>query len=784
MRDLAENHRAIAARPGRARPTDAAGSAAAPRQRPGSIRTMLVWAVVGSVVPVWIVIAIGVLVFYQREREHLAQSTISTATALMAAVDRDLAGTTAALQMLADSQILRSDDLAAFHKRASKLIPQLGINIMLINPAGGLLVNTLVPYGDPLPNHGVMPQTKKVLETGRPVVSDIFFGGSAGEHLVTIQVPVFRGDEIRYTLAAGFAPDRFGELLNQQGLRPDWIISIFDAAGVFVARTRDPEDFVGQKGGATVLQAIAAATSGVVESTTRDGIPVFAAFKRSELSNWSVVIRIPVAELSGELRTSLLLGSAGAFILLSFGISLAGYQSRRIVRSVQALTAPALALGRGEVPSIPRLPVREVDEVAQALDRAFRLLQDRTLERDRAQQEKHEADTARSESERRVAEAQRESDQWLRDITDNLSEGLVIATTEGRLLRWNKAARAMFGFGNEAEWLKELPEFVDTFELCTLEGRILKLEEWPLARVIAGEHVRDLELRIRRFAIDRQLTLSFSGAIVRDDGGRAVAFLSFADITKRKRAEGELRRAHAGLESRVRERTAELEGFAYAASHDLKAPLRVIDNASKWLEEDLAEHLTGENRENMQLLRGRVGRMEKLLDDLLEYSRVGRATDGRYEEVITGDVLMDNILALLSPPVGFTVEVSPGFAAIHVCRMPLQQILMNLISNAIKHHDKKSGRIDVTVADRGTDYAFAVKDDGPGISPQFHDQIFKMFQTLKPRDQVEGSGMGLAMVRKNIEVFGGTIELVSAEGEGSIFRFTWPKQQQKIGADA
>jgi len=228
----------------------------------------------------------------------------------------------------------------------------------------------------------------------------------------------------------------------------------------------------------------------------------------------------------------------------------------------------------------------------------------------------------------------------------------------------------------------------------------------------------------------------------------------------------------------------ELEEFAYAASHDLKAPLRVIDNASKWLEEDLAAHLTGENRENMQLLRGRVGRMEKLLDDLLEYSRVGRATDGRYEEVITGDVLMDNILALLSPPVGFTVEVSPGFAAIHVCRMPLQQILMNLISNAIKHHDKKSGRIDVTVADRGTDYAFAVKDDGPGISPQFHDQIFKMFQTLKPRDQVEGSGMGLAMVRKNIEVFGGTIELVSAEGEGSIFRFTWPKQQQKIGADA
>jgi signal transduction histidine kinase len=192
----------------------------------------------------------------------------------------------------------------------------------------------------------------------------------------------------------------------------------------------------------------------------------------------------------------------------------------------------------------------------------------------------------------------------------------------------------------------------------------------------------------------------------------------------------------------------ELEDFAYAASHDLKAPLRVIDNASKWLEEDLQEHLTGEPRENMNLLRGRIVRMEKLLDDLLDYSRIGRVSGERFSEIIGGKVLIDNVLALLSPPAGFTVEVSPNFAGIQVSRMPLQQILMNLISNAIKHHDKKKGRIEVTVEDGGAHYAFAVKDDGPGIPPQFQTKVFKMFQTLKPRDQVEGSGMGLAMVKK------------------------------------
>src|ERR1700742_3942938 len=174
---------------------------------------------------------------------------------------------------------------------------------------------------------------------------------------------------------------------------------------------------------------------------------------------------------------------------------------------------------------------------------------------------------------------------------------------------------------------------------------------------------------------------------------------------------------------------AELQEFAYAAAHDLKAPLRVIDNASRWLEEDLQEHLTDETRANMDLLRGRVARMEKLLDDLLEYSRIGRKTDERYGEIISGDALMDNVLALLAPPERFSVTTNPYFASILVPRMPLQQILMNLIGNAIKHHDKDAGRIEVTADDGGAQFGFAVKDDGPGIPPQFHEQIFRMFQT-------------------------------------------------------
>jgi PAS domain S-box-containing protein len=253
--------------------------------------------------------------------------------------------------------------------------------------------------------------------------------------------------------------------------------------------------------------------------------------------------------------------------------------------------------------------------------------------------------------------------------------------------------------------------------------------------------------------------------IFSEDGQIEAVAGSSRDVTNFLETNRELRAANADLEQ-----------FAYSASHDLQAPLRVIDNVSQWLEEDLHEHITPETRSHLNLLRGRVKRMEKLLEDLLEYARIGRTSASGKGELVAGDALINDIVALL-PRDGYAVRVSPAFAQIRVRRMPLQQILMNLIGNAIKHHHRKVGHIEVTVEDAGAQYAFAVRDDGPGIAPRFHEQIFGMFQTLKPRDHVEGSGMGLALVRKYVDLFGGTLSLDSVEGEGSTFRFTWPKDQ-------
>jgi signal transduction histidine kinase len=145
---------------------------------------------------------------------------------------------------------------------------------------------------------------------------------------------------------------------------------------------------------------------------------------------------------------------------------------------------------------------------------------------------------------------------------------------------------------------------------------------------------------------------------------------------------------------------------------------------------------------------------------------------------------MKEILAEL-PTSGFAVTVDPLLARIELPRIPLHPILMSLVDNAIKHHHKGAGRIEVKAEDRGDFYAFAVQDDGPGISERFHEQIFNAFQTLRPRDQVDGSGMGLAFVRRYVETYGGALSLESKEGEGSTFGFTLPKQliSKEVSAD-
>lgn len=220
----------------------------------------------------------------------------------------------------------------------------------------------------------------------------------------------------------------------------------------------------------------------------------------------------------------------------------------------------------------------------------------------------------------------------------------------------------------------------------------------------------------------------------------------------------------------------DLEQFAYAASHDLKSPLRAIDNLAEWIESDLKEVMSEENKEQMTLLRKRVRRLETLLTGLLQYARIGRQST-EIEFVDTKSVV-EEIVDLLDLPASFTVAVVSKLPQMYTARTPLYQVLNNLIGNAIKHHDREVGRVEISARDLGDFAEISVSDDGPGIAEEYHDRIFQLYQTLKPRDKVEGSGMGLSMVSKQVENFGGTISVESSKGQrGATFRFTWPKQE-------
>jgi PAS domain S-box-containing protein len=357
--------------------------------------------------------------------------------------------------------------------------------------------------------------------------------------------------------------------------------------------------------------------------------------------------------------------------------------------------------------------------------------------------------------------------------------GLAVVDTDLRYVRLNQTLADINGLSIEehiGRTVRELmPQVADKLEKVLREvidtGKpLIGLEVSPLVPRPSGESYVCLQ----------------SFYPLRDSNNQVIGLNAVVlDITERKRLEQELRHLNATLERQVEERTAELQRsnreldqFAYVASHDLKAPLRAIQHLATWLSQDAAAVLPPASQAHLVKLQGRIKRMEALLDDLLTYSRAGRHRHP--PERIELDALVRNVVDLLATPSGFSVTVAQTadqpVAPFVTERVPLETVFRNLLGNAIKHHDQPSaGQVTITAQDLGDVMEFAVSDNGPGIDPAFHERIFDIFQTLKPRDQVEGSGIGLTVVKKLVESRGGSIRVESALGQGASFHFTWPK---------
>jgi PAS domain S-box-containing protein len=340
-------------------------------------------------------------------------------------------------------------------------------------------------------------------------------------------------------------------------------------------------------------------------------------------------------------------------------------------------------------------------------------------------------------------------------VVEALPAALLLVRPDGRIEMVNGQCERMFGYDREE--LRGQP-----LEILLPE----RFRDGPVAAMLLRSIGEGTELfGVRKDGTEFPLEIGLNPVEL---NGTAMVVAMIADVTARRRVEAEKERQRTDL---VRS-NADLEEFAYVASHDLKAPLRGISHLVDWIAEDIGTAASAETIDNLRLVRGRVVRLQSLLDGLLAYARIGHSKSS-FEEVDIPAVVQE-IVSVLSPPSGFTIGCEGEMPPLHTHRASILVVLQNLIGNAIGHHDRTEGHVTVSMRlDNGV-AEFRVGDDGPGIAPRFHERIFVIFQTLASRDDVESSGIGLAIVKKRVEGHGGRIRVESEPPiRGTTFIFTW-----------
>lgn len=348
-------------------------------------------------------------------------------------------------------------------------------------------------------------------------------------------------------------------------------------------------------------------------------------------------------------------------------------------------------------------------------------------------------------------------------IVDTLQEPLVLLDAEGRVVSANKVFYQVFQLTEEQTLGQTF------FELNARQWDIPVLREL-LAEVLPQQRkIKAFELQHDFSGIGSRTVLINARVIEGRIGEPNLSLLTFLNITECKQLEAEQARMIHELQSINNE----LRNFAYVISHDLKAPLRAIGSLADWIVADQKDRLDAEGQEHLRLLIQRVRRMDALIDGVLAYSRIGRIREALGS--VDCNERVQAVLDALAPPDHIAIKVAPGLPVIQAEKTALYQVLQNLIANAIRYQDKPEGQIEINCTELGESWQFSVSDNGSGIESRHFGRIFQLFQTLNSRDKVESTGVGLAIVKKIVELFGGRIWVESTVNQGSHFYFTVPK---------
>lgn len=787
-----------------------------------SVRGRLTLLVGALIIPVVVLTGTLIAQAYRNERAAVAQTLLSTVRAVSRVLESEVEKADVLLQTLTAGNAIRRGDFEAVETAARRMVSGDDRWLVVVDLQGRQLLNTRAAPGASLPQVQFEPQLLERMRRGELYISNLRESLTTRAPVIHISRPFHQDGELKYILTISFTPDQLDRMLDLQRYAAEYIIAIVDRNGIIVARSRTPDRFVGGSATVDMVEALRNRHEGVVDSTTLEGIPVLTAFRKNH-HGWATLIGAPKTELYVSARRLLALGTVAGVLLIVVAFGMVTWIGRSVVRGVDDLAIAAERLGRGAPLEQQSTGLSETDFVAETMRATSTAL----LQRTRTLEVLNRINAA--------LVAERDIGKIIGSVTQAGCEltgatfGLFVYHSGDEL---GRTATLHTACGSLPPGLAETVSAGGhpLFRLEFAAGTVLRIDDVASARIMTdpsiaaaggtspdpadpgfrsylgvpvrsrtGEIVGGLYLGHRepnafaRETEDTLVGLAAEAAIAMDN---AKLYHALAlELDAKSRTEAELRdaqerlRQHAReLERKVEERTASLqdavtqmEEFSYTVSHDLRSPLRAMSAFAEALAEEYGSRLDDTGRDYLSRIQRASRRMDLLTTDLLSYSRVVRSqvqlvpTD--LESMVRGviehypELHAEKADVVIQSPLLQVLAHGPS----------LTQCLANLLTNATKFvRPGEKPHVTVRTQQQGSRVRIWVEDRGIGIAPEFQAKLFRIFERGPNSTKYEGTGVGLAIVRKAAEKMGGSSGVESDGRTGSRF---WIELQGVPGPD-
>ncbi|MDQ6685599.1 MAG: ATP-binding protein [Pseudomonadota bacterium] len=352
------------------------------------IRSLLLLLAAIVLIPSVVAAAFAVAEVRKNEREASLRALRETVRATSLLVDGQVRQSLGAMGALANSPSLQSNDLAAFYKEAKAIDPSPDVWTLLIDESGVQRVNTAVPFGTPPPPPVAKERVAQALALQGPFVTDLLVGPVTGKLLTSTFLPARPTPQGRFVVARAFSVEHWKSAAMQPQEHPDWVVGVIDRSGRFIARSQRSAEMLGRTARPELVEAAAAADSGLIRHNTHEGIESYDAFVHSALTGWTVAVAAPVQSIEASATQAITWLVAGLAIALAVALAGASLLSRALLQAIDSASQAARALGAGHQPESLPTRVREVDALNQALAEAGQLLSSERRARSLAESER------------------------------------------------------------------------------------------------------------------------------------------------------------------------------------------------------------------------------------------------------------------------------------------------------------------------------------------------------------------------------------------------------------